>query len=472
METSARVGIVGGGLAGVAAAVALASRGVEVELFEAGPTLGGRATAQIDPETGELIDYCQHIGMGCCTNFLQLCNQLGVRKQIEPIPRLHFFTKEGRRSDLAALPGLPAPLHLAASLLRLRFLRLKERWRIIKALRELAAPIAEEDADLSMLRWLRLHDQSPHVIERFWSALLFPLLGESLEQASLMAGRRMMLQAYLLNRAGYVLHLPQERLRRILGEPAQAWLEQRKAKVHLETPVRMILGSTDRCQGLLLENGQTRVFDVVIAAASWRQLGPLLAEGLKPAISQLRQLEQWDASPIVGVHLWFDRPLTPLSHAILIDGAAQWLFRRHPRTPAHRHDASGFHYEAVLRPSPEIKTLPSETLVSAVCNDLAQIWPASRDAKLLRSRVVSEPHAVFSSISGCEAWRPLQETAAPNLMLAGDWTQTGWPSTMESAVRSGNLAAEAVLRYLGRGAPVLTPDLEPDRLAKRLFPHA
>lgn len=468
MDSIARVGIVGGGLAGLAAAVALAPRGIQVEIFESKGHLGGRMASVDDAGSGETLEYCQPIGMGCDVNFQQLCRQVGATKHFEQIGRLHFFGPDGRRSDLYAIPGLSAPLHLAASFLRLRFLTWKERWAIIRALRELAPPLREEDAELSVLRWLRLRDQSTQAIERFWSVVLENALGAPLEEASLTAARRLLLDGFLLQRGGYVARVAASNLDDALLTPLKEWLEDRGVRIYVASPVRFVLGSLDRCRGILLEDGGTRPFDVVIAATSWRGLPGLLSEGLRPAIRAFR-FDRWKSFAMTGVHLWFDRPLTPLTHAIFTSGRIQWALRRHRRAAADVVGASGFHYEVILRAPGRQEEQSAETTLAEVIADLQRVWPASRDAKLVRSQFVCDADAMFSLTVQGEAERPSQETMVPNLMLAGDWTRTGAATAMESAVRSGNLAAETVLRYLGRPAKVVATEPAADWLARRLF---
>jgi squalene-associated FAD-dependent desaturase len=471
MQPSAHVGIVGGGLAGLAAATSLAAKGIRVEIFEAHRSLGGRATTFYDGAESEPVDYCQPVSLGCDSNFALFMKSIGATKQLERHSRLHLFGPDGKRSDLYAIPGLPAPFHLAASFLRLGFLTMREKWRIIKGLRELAGPISEEDADLSILRWLRLHDQTASIIDRFWSPVLANALGGKLENTSLAAARKRVLDQFLLSRTGYIVETPTTSLRQIIDEQATSTLAKLGASVHLSTQVRMILGSADRCQGILRSDGAAHPFDIVIVAVPWR-LGPsLLSANLRAAIPQAPLLEQWPASPITGLHLWFDRPLSPLSHAILINRLTHWVFRRHPRAAADTQTSSGFYYQVILSAACDLDRRTEESILEEVQRDLATIWPASRGASLLRSQIVIDPQAIFTYPPRCDAWRPSQETSVPNLMLAGDWTQTGHPSTMESALRSGYLAAEAVLRYLGRPAPLMAPDPPPEWLAKRLFPE-
>lgn len=457
MAKIARVGIVGGGVAGLTAAVALAGREIEIELFEAADQLGGRALTWAGASAA------------CDVNLARFLVQISASKDWELESRLHLYSPQGKRNDLTAVPGLPAPLHLLTSLFRLSFLSFRERWNIAKALIEIGKPIAEEDEELSILRWLRLHDQSRNAIERFWTPLLIQRLGTGLESASLAAARQALLDRFLQQRAGYGLRIPQRGLEQCLVEPAEKWLLKKEVRIHLSTPVRLVLGSADRCQGILLESGDSHGFDLVIVAAPWRQLGALLSGNLRKAIPELDQLEHFAASSVRLVNLWFDRPLTPLSHALLSESVIQEVYRRHPRAAADRHAAGGFHYQAVLNAENLEAEWNNDTIMEQVRLALSKAWPACRDAVLLDSRVTEVPQARFPCTREFENNRPNQVTSAPNLMLAGDWTNTGKPSSLESAIRSGYLAAEAVLEYIGCPAKLLAPEPTPEWLARRLF---
>lgn len=454
-------------MAGLAAAIGLAAQGIETDVFEARQCLGGRFLSSDDSEGNESTDGCQHVGMGWDVNFLQFCTQIGAAKGIERQSRLHFFGPDGRRSDLYAVPGLPAPIHLAAAFFRLKFVKWRDRWKILKAMRELAAPVNEEDAELTAQRWLRLHDQSLELIERFWSPIVGALLRERLDTVSFSAWRKVILCTFLQNRGGFSPYLLASDTQRALMEPAKAWLISRGARVLTSAPVRLVLGSSDRCQGVLLEDGTARPFDLVIVAAGCRELSHLFAASLQPAIPSLPNFDSWQTIPLTFAHLWFDRPLTPLSHAIAIQSHIQWVVRRHPRAAADIQSSGGFNYQITMNVTTDWQSKSKEEVVNLILKDLTKIWPTCHDAKLLKSQVVNVPNACISAIPGFDSERPTQETTVPNLMLAGDWTQTGCTSTMEGAVRSGNLAAEAVLRYLGRPKKLVAEELPIDWLARR-----
>jgi uncharacterized protein with NAD-binding domain and iron-sulfur cluster len=194
---------------------------------------------------------------------------------------------------------------------------------------------------------------------------------------------------------------------------------------------------------------------------------------LQARLPQVAAASTIEPAPITGVHLWFDRPITSLRHAVLVGRLSQWLFNRGWSNDVARQEAAagepGHYYQVVISASRSLAGRTSESVAQEVCQELAAIWPAAREARLLHSRVVTEPHAVFSTRPDFELLRPAQRTSVPGLLLAGDWTVTGWPATMEGAVRSGRLAAEGVLAQLGRPRPLLSRDLPRAWLSRLLI---
>jgi hypothetical protein len=207
-----------------------------------------------------------------------------------------------------------------------------------------------------------------------------------------------------------------------------------------------------------LARGDLHAFDFVILAVPWRRVGELLPANLRSAVDPDSRLDSIGAAPIAAVHLWFDRPLTDLPHAVLVGRLAQWVFaggaagRASPEGGEH-------YYQVVISASHDLAGRQRQDIVDEVLADLRAVFPRASEARLLRWQLVSQPEAVFSARPGLDAIRPAQETPVARLLLAGDWTRTGWPATMESAVRSGYLAAEALLAQLGRPERVVVPDL-------------
>lgn len=458
------VAIVGGGLAGMAAALRLREQGCHVELFEARRTLGGRAASYRDPQSGELIDHCQHVAMACCTNFHNFCERTGIASEFERFSTLHFFDRAGHRYDLQASRWLPAPLHLGPSFLRQHYLPLRDRLSMGWVLWKLARTSGPETAASPTIgQWLRQQGVSQVALDRFWSVVLVSALGETVDNASLTAARKVFVDGFMSHVAGYAVDVPKQSLRALFDERVGSELTRRGVVVHRNAPIEALTGEGAAIRELLLPGGEERRFDAYVLATTWRQAGQLLSPASAQQLPQLIAAQQIDASPISGVHLWFDRALTPLPHAVLVDRLSQWVFRREVAADA-RH-----YYQVVISASRDLRGLSTQTVIDTVLSDLQAIFPAAREAKLLQHKLVTERDAVFSYRPGLDADRPAQATSLSNLFLAGDWTQTCWPSTMEGAVRSGYLAAEAILRSHGCNVSLLTPDLPRGWLARWLL---
>jgi squalene-associated FAD-dependent desaturase len=404
-----------------------------MDLFEARKALGGRAASYRDPSTGELVDLCQHVAMACCTSFHDFCHRAGIADAFERFDTLHFFGPAGQRYDLRASRWLPPPLHLAFSLMRQGYLTLGERLGIGRTLLQLKR---ERNLTGTIGAWLRAHGQSQAAIDRFWSVVLVSALGETVDRASIMPARKVFVDGFMTTRGGYCVDVPQQSLRELFDVRVAAELERRGVRIHRNTSIDTLLEESGRVGGLRLGSGETIPYDQVILALPWRRVFGVIPPALQDKLRHLNLADQISSSPITGVHLWFDRALTALPHAVLVDRLSQWVFRR---------DMAGQHYyQVVISASRDLSKLSHEEVVGMVVADLRAIFPPATDAQLLSSKVVTEREAVFSYRVGLDDLRPPQTTAVPNLFLAGDWTQTGWPSTLESAVRSGDLAAEAL----------------------------
>src|SRR5262245_33388545 len=279
-----RVAIVGGGLAGLAAAAALVTHGCQVELFEARRRLGGRAGSYVERASEASIDHCQHVAMGCCTNFLDFCQRAAIANLLTRHKTLHFFGPDGRRCDFAPTQWLPAPLHLVGPLLSLNYLSLADKVSIARAMMRLVRTSASDSpTGLTVLEWLKGQEQSPTAIERFWKVVLVSALAESLDRASLAAARKVFVDGFLAHcEASHVL-VPRVSLGELYDRRVAGWLRERGATVHLESVVQTIVGDGQRATGLQLADGGSHEFDFVIVAVPWQRLAKLLSPALRAA---------------------------------------------------------------------------------------------------------------------------------------------------------------------------------------------
>ena len=445
-----KVLILGGGLAGLAAAVGLAPHGFEITILEARGRLGGRASSFQDALTGQMIDTCQHLVMGCCTNLKHFCKTLGIDGLIETQPAFYFLTHDGRVSSMRADP-LPAPFHLARAFLSLHYLTLTEKLRIAWALSRLRAEPA--DADPPFQGWLTKHSQSQRMIDRFWALVLTSALNERIERLGLRYARKVFVDGYFSSRRGFEIELPNVPLGRLYGEELQSWLRAHGVRICLDTNARAISMNQDLVHGVELREGEFMPADWIIAALPFDRLAAILPAGTREAHPCFRDLSRLETSPITSIHVWYDRPVMKLPHVVLIDCLGQWVFRR-DQSPAGEH-----YVQVVISASRDLKNLGHAEIERRILAELAEMLPGAKTAVVRRVRVITEHEATFSAVPGVDRWRPSQETPIGNLLLAGDWTATGWPATMESAVRSGYLAGEALLRKKGKPLRLLQPDL-------------
>lgn len=445
-----RVVIIGGGLAGLAAAAALAQRSFAVTLLESRDRLGGRAGSFHDAATGRLLDTCQHVSMGCCTNFDHFCRTVGISHLLQTQTKLSFMTPDRRQSYFTAGP-LPAPLHLLSSFLRCHFLTLGDKFRIARGLACLRR--TPEDADMPFADWLARHRQTPATVSRFWGLVLVSALNETPERIGLRYARKVFVDGFLRHRRGFELELPRVPLGRLYGSELQDWLARHRVRLRMQCGVRRLHRSEQTIASVELRNGERISADWYISAVPFDRLLEMLPGELveeEPYFASLRRLE---TSPITSVHLWYDRPLLHQSHLVLVDCLGQWIFNRGEVAP-------GEHYvQVVVSAARAFRGLGHDEVQRRIGAELARLFPVAARATLKRGRVVTEHAATFSAVPGVDKLRPSQESPLSNLLVAGDWTATGWPATMEGAVRSGYLAAEALLQRCGRDQRLLQPDL-------------
>jgi len=457
---SPRVVVIGGGLAGMAAAIALESAGLGVTLVESRRSLGGRAGSFEDPQSGEQLDNSQHVLLGCCTNLIDFYRRLGVPDRIRFNRDIRFRDCGGREYRLSGLDALPAPLHLAPSLLRFGALTMREKislGRAMVAMMRLGRPGREALSDVSFGDWLDEHRQEPSLIEKLYDPLLIGSLNELTRRASAKYAIQVFQDAMLANSRGYVLGLPTCPLGRLYeGFSCR--------DLRLGVRVTELQFAEGAISAARLSTGEVLAADLVVIATSHQSLRRLVPEEVLRRDERFAGLGGLEAVPILGAHLWFDRPVMSGSHAAMLSEPLQWVFRK---------DREGRCIRAVISAARQWLDVPREQALLQFQRQIHCVFPRAAGAKLERAVVLMEKRATFAPVPGVDRLRPPQAPPSEgirNLILAGDYTQTNWPATMEGAVRSGYLAAEEVLRAVGR-APrrrFLAPDL-PMQLAARIL---
>lgn len=460
--------IVGGGLAGLATAATLVGHGLRITVLESRPRLGGRASSFTDPATGEPVDNCQHVSMACCTNLADFCRRVGTAELFRRVPAVVFLDERGRTSPLG--PGrLPAPFHLAGGFLRARYLTGTEKLRVAYGLARLVHDRSRRLGE-SFADWLRRHGQTERTIERFWGTVLVSALNETLDRMDVGHARKVFLDGFLRNREGAAMEVPLVPLGELYGTRLERWLGAHDVAVRLTTGVRTVdVDAEGGVCGVTLRPGEAVAADFVVLAVPFDRVAGLLPEAARRRIAGLAHLDRFESSPITGVHLWFDRPVCPLDHAVVVGRRIQWVFNHTALQGRAGPDGTGQYLQLVISASYDLLALDKGAILAAVRADLARIWPVAREANLLRWWVVTEHGATFAVRPGIDAIRPAQRTEVEGLFLAGDWTATGWPATMEGAVRSGYLAAEGVLEDLGRPERLICPGLPSAPLARLLL---
>ena len=456
--------VIGAGLAGLSSGVALAEAGIRVKILEQRPFLGGRASSYILPD-GEEIDNCQHVTLGCCTNLDDFYQRVGALGKIARYRRLIFIDSRGHRAVVDASP-LPAPFHLAPSLAFYPSLSWPERRRIGEAMLSIARRGGRNnDGDAvgcSMLDWLRTHRQSKEAISRFWSTVLVSALNEELVRTEARYALDVFWKAFLSARSGYILGIPRVPLGE-LYEGCRAAIEQRDGEVICRAAVRGLNEEDCRISGVAMDGGRQYSADFYLLAVPHEAALKLLPERIVASEPQFRQIRNLQVSPITSVHFWFDRDVMAEPFVTVLDRTTQWIFNKSRLSEGR---GEGRYLQSVISASYGLMRRSRQEIINLCLGELQQVLPEARKARLVKAMVVKETAATFSPQPGSDRWRPSQRTPLPNLFLAGDWTATGWPATMEGAVRSGYLAAEAVLSLCSEPKPLLKPDLPAEGLAR------
>jgi len=433
--------VIGGGLAGLASAAALGQSGFQVDLFEARGFLGGRATSYpVAGEGTEVIDNCQHVLLRCCVNLMDFYRRLDVADRIQFHKRFYFIEPGGRTSILEA-GGLPAPLHFTGSFGKLAFLGLSDKIAIARALLAIRREHGRrQDLDrITMLDWLREKRQTETAIARFWNQVLVSAVNETLDRMAATHGFQVFWLGFLARANTYEMGIPAVPLGDLYGP--DAWRRISNVRLHPREAVDQVIAENEAIRGVIA-GGQQHTADYYISALPFERVPAVI-----PALDL--NIESFDHSPITGIHLWFDRSVTQLPHATLLDRTIQWMFNK----------SGGRYLQLVVSASRSLVEMPRGEVIALAVRELIEFFPRIKDAHIEKAHVVKEVRATFSARAGLEQSRPASATKFPNLFLAGDWTRSGWPATMEGAVRSGYLAAEAVARANGQSQKFLLPDI-------------
>jgi squalene-associated FAD-dependent desaturase len=443
------VAVIGGGLAGLAAACELADLGHRPTVFEKRPWCGGKTYSFHDQESGEEVDNGQHVFMTCTTEYIDFLRKIGSLKLTRRQKRLRVtvYNANGRRSVLAA-QSLPAPLHLGASFLVYRHLGLLDRVRVGKlmlALRGLSEDERVSLHDVSFAGWLRSKGQSEKAIRDFWDFMLVPTLNCRSDEASASDALFVLRAGFLASSDSAAIGVPGVGLSRLHVEPAVAYIEKRGGEVRTSTEILRLEPTEGGVAGIVSHNrreGQGERherFDGYVLALPHSKVTGVLPAALA-AEEPFRSLAAIKTAPIINLHLWFDRPVADWALAAFVGNELQWVFNR---DRLDREPAAGRHRIVIsLSAAQPYMGLDREALKERFLPQVRAAIPGAREAELLAFSAIKEPEATFVPAPGMR--RPGPRTPLANLVLAGTYTDTGWPATMESAVRSGRTAAHTL----------------------------
>ena len=461
------VTIVGGGVAGMSAACALAESGFDVHLVERRGYLGGRASSYLHPGVGEVIDNCQHVLFGCCTNLVGFYKRIGAADRIHWTSEMTMIEPGGRRSKLGSTPLLPAPLHGLPRLLTARAFTREDKLSLARAFSAVLKLDPKVPSRESLAEWLARHRQSKGAIDRFWRLVIASALNAEIEHIALPYAAKVIRELFMNSADAGRMGINTIPLSELYSGVAP-FLAQRHSAVHLNSNVETIGWDEETSQWAVNTREGPLNAQFLILALPFEATAKLLPHmpPTEDADELVRKIEKHEHWPISSAHLWFDREITDLDHAVLLDREIHWLFNRGKLQPWRNQ--KGSYVELEVSASRAFAALERKQAIELAVRELAEFFPTVASAKLVKAALVKEVRATFGVPPGIDESRPEAKSPWPNCFLAGDWTATGWPSTMESAARSGHLAAQAICAAAGEPRKFLVPDLKPKGLMRLL----
>jgi zeta-carotene desaturase len=456
--------VVGGGVAGMGAACAMAEAGLRVKLVERRGYLGGRASSYRHPGVDEVIDNCQHVLFGCCTNLIGFYRRIGVAEHIHWTNAMTMIEPGGRRTLLKSSRWLPAPLHGLPSLLAAKALTRDDKLALARAFRALMRPVPPDSTE-TLGAWLRRNGQTPGAIDRFWRLVIASALNGDVDVIALPYAAKVIRELFLNSAEAGSMGMSTVPLSELYCG-AEQFLREHGGEVVLNASAEGAAWDEETSQWTLATRAGDQIADFLVLALPFEGTAQLLphmppADGVDALAGQIAKHEH---GPICSVHLWFDREITELDHAVLLDREIHWMYNKSRLQPWRK--TKGSYLELVVSASQKFAALSREEAIELAVRELAEFLPEVAAAKLEKAALVKEVRATFTVPPGIDAARPTSASPWPNCVLAGDWIATGWPSTMESAARSGHLAAQAVCAAVGERRKILNADLKPRGLMR------
>ena len=458
--------VIGGGLAGLSAACELADAGLRPLLLEKRPFLGGRVYSYTDKRMGVEVDNGQHVFLQCCSEYIRFLKRLGVFDKTHLQRRLHLRVIDKLTgTSLLSGSGLSAPLHMLPSFLRYRPLSLGEKLAAVYALLRIRSIDRAKQPELDSITfgdWLRQHGQSENAIRNFWNLIIQPTLNDDIDRASADLSLMIFQEGFLRTSDGANIGHARVGLSALVSEAARSYIEDRGGEIRLGRGAASLALDGGRVSGLDSGDGSHMPADYAVCALPPKGLLKVLPVPLRRD-SFFAPAARVEASPIVNVHLWYDRPLTEWEFAAFLNTPLQWVFNKSRLWGEERH--RGQYLDISLSGAHDFLEMPKGEIVEMFKREVQAFFPAARGAQLERALVVKQTDATFAPRPGIARLRLPQRTPIENLFLAGDWTDTGWPATMESAVRSGVSAGrQIILQSQREGRLERSESLEPEVL--------
>jgi squalene-associated FAD-dependent desaturase len=456
--------VVGGGVAGMSAACALAEAGLRVKLVERRSYLGGRASSYRHPGVGEVIDNCQHVLFGCCTNLVGFYRRIGVADRIHWTRTMTMIEPGGRRTLLEPSLWLPAPLHGLPSLLAAKALNREDKKALARAFRLLIRPVPADSTE-TLGAWLKRNGQTPGAIERFWRLVIASALNADVEVIGLPYAAKVIRELFLNSAQAGAMGISTVPLSELYCG-AERFLRERGGEAVFNAGAEGAAWDEETSQWTMATRAGELLADFLVLAVPFEGMAKLLPR-LPPndGVEALAAMtERHRHGPICSVHLWFDREITDLDHAVLLDREIHWMYNKSRLQP--QRAGKGSYLELVVSASEKFAAMSRQDAIDLAVRELAEFFPIVAAAKLEKAALVKEVRATFTVPPGIDSARPGSIAPWPNCVLAGDWIATGWPSTMESAARSGHLAAETICAAEGEPRRFLNPDLKPRGLMR------
>ena len=445
---SRKVIILGGGLAGISTAVALIRNGITPTLIERRQFLGGRAFSFTDRDIGEQIDNGQHVILGACSDYLELINTLGVGNAFDLPSRLVFPVVKGGYISRIRAGKL---LGNASALLGYKHLSIQERMSAIRCLLEMKfLRLSDEKINelmcISMDEWLMHHHQGVRTRADFWNLFIMPVFNSSIEHVAAYDAIVFIKAVLLRKPALSAIGSPRIGLSSIAGTPASNYITENNGELIMGDSADELLIEDSRVTGVMLRTGCELRSDAVVSALPPHDLEEILPKSIRsnPFFAPLKDIE---TASIVGVNIWYESQVMAEKYIAVLDSELQWVFNLSRLRGVH--NVSQQHLAVSISNADKWIPISKHDIADQILWEMSRVFPAAQFTKAIKLTVVKSRQATICVKPGTHHTRLSQHTPISGLILAGDWTDTGMPATMEGAVRSGNLAGKETIRMLG-----------------------